>query len=320
MDLQQLRYALAVVDTGTFTAAARSCLVAQPSLSQSVRNLERELGAELFHRIGRRVVVTAAGHAFADAARVAVRAADAVRVEVDAVTGLIAGSLDLVSLPTLALDPITPLVGAFRSAHPHVMVRLAHPDGTADLMRSVQSGESEVGITALEVAEDDASRSTALPAAGGFRHGLVTYRLGRQEIVAVLPPGSAPRRAITPDALARLPLVTNPVGTSTRSLLDVLLAGVAAAPLIAVETDQRETVVPLVLAGAGAALLPRAMARAAAAQGAVVVPMASRLWRDLVMVHRGGTLSPAGRAFVALCAPGSRPQSADGLAKVIVES
>ena len=286
MDLQQMRYALAVVDTGTFTGAARACLVAQPSLSQSVRNLERELGADLFHRIGRRTLVTAAGHAFADAARIALRAADAVRVEVSAVAGVLAGSLDLVSLPTLALDPITPLVGAFRTAHPQVLVRLAHPDGTDDLVRSVQTGVSEVGITAT------ASALTA--------RGLISHRLGRQEVVAVLPPGSPRRATITAAAFARQPLVTNPVGTNTRSLLEALLTAAGVVARIAVETDQREAVVPLVLAGAGAALLPRPMADTAALQDAVVLPFEPRLWREVVLVHRDATLSPAARAFVAM--------------------
>src|SRR5207342_881873 len=103
MELHQLRYAVAVVDQGTFTAAAAACFVAQPSLSQAVRQLERELGAELFARIGRRVRLTAAGEAFVPAAREALRAVETVRAEVAAVSGLAAGHLDLVALPTLAL-------------------------------------------------------------------------------------------------------------------------------------------------------------------------------------------------------------------------
>ena len=208
MELQQLRYALAVIDTGGFTTAARQCFVAQPSLSQSVRNLERELGVELFERIGRSFIVTAAGAAFADAARSALRAVENVRVEVDAVSGLVAGHLDLVSLPTLAVEPVTPLVGAFRRAHPGVVVRLAQPDGTADLVGAVLVGASEVGITVLPLAEP----------------GLITHPLSRQEIVVVLPPGSRRRTAIDARALGRLPLVTNPVGTSTRTLLDAVFA------------------------------------------------------------------------------------------------
>jgi len=284
MEMQQLRYALAVIDTGSFTAAARQCFVAQPSLSQSIRNLERELGVELFDRIGRGFVVTAAGTAFAAAARSAVRAVENVRVEVDAVAGVVAGHLDLVSLPTLAVEPVSPLVGTFRRAHPGVVVRLAQPDGTADLVRAVLSGASEVGVTVLPLAEP----------------GLVTHPLGRQEIVVVLPPGSRRRTPIDPRALAALPLVTNPVGTSTRTLLDAVVSDSGVTPTIAVETDQREAIIPLVLAGAGAALLPRVMARSAGVQGAGVVSLEPRLWRDIVLVHRAGALSPAARAFLAV--------------------
>jgi LysR family carnitine catabolism transcriptional activator len=287
MELQQLRYAVAVIEAGSFTAAARQCFVAQPSLSQSIRNLERELGVDLFERIGRGFVVTAAGEAFADAARTALRAVENVRIEVDAVTGVVAGHLDLVALPTLAVEPVTPLVGAFRSAHPSVVVRLAHPDGTADLIRSVQSGQSEVGITVSPIVDI----------------GLTAHPLGRQEIVAVLPPGSpgpAGRGRMSAAGLGRLPLVTNPVGTSTRTLLDAVFSNSGVSAQIAVETDQREAIIPLVLAGAGAALLPRAMAAAAAAQGAEVVALEPRVWRDLVLIHRASALSPAARAFVDL--------------------
>src|SRR4051794_22559991 len=113
MELQQLRYAVTVVDQGTFTAAAAACFVAQPSLSQAVRQLERELGVELFSRVGRRVALTPAGEAFVPAAREALRAVETIGAQVAAVAGLVAGHLDLVALPTLALDPVTPLVGAF---------------------------------------------------------------------------------------------------------------------------------------------------------------------------------------------------------------
>ncbi len=290
MDVRQLRYVLAVVDEGTFTAAARRCFVAQPSLSEAVRNLERELGTALFVRVGHRVMLTAAGEAFVAAARPAVRSFDAVGEEVAAVVGLVSGRLDVVALPSLALDPVARLVGAFCRAHPQVTVGLAHPDGTDDLLRVVRSGASELGVT-----------ETPLSSTGG----LVVHSLGRQEIVAVLPPGSARRRRLTAAQLGALPLVTQPVGTSTRALLDALLASVAALPLVAVETDQREAVIPLVLEGAGAALLPRATALTAVDRGAVVVPFDPPVGRDLAVVHREGALSPAARAFldVAVAAP-----------------
>ena len=62
MEVHQLRYFVAVAETGSFTRAAERCLVAQPSLSQQIRKLEEELGQALFERLGRRVRLTAAGH------------------------------------------------------------------------------------------------------------------------------------------------------------------------------------------------------------------------------------------------------------------
>jgi LysR family carnitine catabolism transcriptional activator len=289
MDLRQLRYALAVVDEGTFTAAAAACFVAQPSLSHAIAGLERDLGVPLFDRLGRRVALTAAGEAFVPAARDALRAMDTVRAEVEAVAGVVAGHLDLVALPTLAVDPVTPLVGQFRRAHPGVVVRLAHPDSTGELLDRVRSGDSELGITELPVHHDR----------------ILSRPLLRQELVAVLPPGSAAPDRLDAAALAARPMITMPVGTSTRDALDAALAGSGARIETAVETDQREAIGPLVLAGAGASLLPRPMADAVAAQGAVVAPLDPPLWREIGIVHRTGPLSPAARAFLQLTSPGS---------------
>ena len=69
MDLQQLRYLVAVADTGNFTRAAERCFVSQPSLSQQIINLEDELGHKLFHRLGRKAVPTEAGTAFIERSR-----------------------------------------------------------------------------------------------------------------------------------------------------------------------------------------------------------------------------------------------------------
>jgi DNA-binding transcriptional LysR family regulator len=283
--VHQLRYALAVADHGTFTAAAAACFVAQPSLSQAVKGLERELGAELFNRLGRRVTLTPAGEAFVPAARETIRALETVRAGVAAVAGLDAGHLDLVALPTLAVDPVAPLVGRFRVVHPGVLVRLVQPDDAAGVVAVVRSGGAEVGFAEAPVAEDR----------------LVAHSLGRQDVLAVLPPGShRPRRALGVARLAAMPLVTLPPGTSSRRLLDHALAAAGATPRIAVETDQREALVPLVLAGAGATILPRAMAETARRLGAVVAPLDPPVTRDLALVHRDAPLSPAAAAFVGL--------------------
>lgn len=283
MNIAQLRYVVTVADTGTFTAAAARCFVAQPSLSQAVQRLERELGVDLFTRTGRSVTLTAAGEAFVVAARNAIRGFDAIVPEVEAVAGLTAGHLDLVALPTLALDPLAPLVGAFRRRHPGVTVRLAHPEGTEDLLRAVRDGERELGITER-------------PAR---REGLVVVPLARQEVVLAFPPGSQVPETLRPTDLADHPIVTGPPGTSTRALLDQMLGQAGIEATIAVETDQRELIIPLVQSGAGVAMVPRPVAERAR-ETIEIHHFRPALQRDLAVVHREGTPSPAARAFLAL--------------------
>ena len=97
-----------------------------------------------------------------------------------------------------------------------------------------------------------------------------------------------------------MPLITAPHGTSTRKLMDQALSSARISPRVAVETGQREAIVPLVLAGAGTSFLPRPMALDAARQGAVVVPLDPLLVRTIGLLFRPGPLSPAGAAFCVL--------------------
>src|SRR5512142_2900976 len=101
MELRQIEYVLAVVDEGGFTRAARALRVTQPSLSQGIRTLERELGVDLFRRLGRTVALTSAGEAFVAPARATLRDAAIARGAVAEVTEVLTGTLELVALPTL---------------------------------------------------------------------------------------------------------------------------------------------------------------------------------------------------------------------------
>ncbi len=78
MNLRQLRYVVATADHGTMTSAAQALYVAQPALSRAVRELERELGVELFARSGRGVVLTPVGEQVVRQARVALDAVEAI--------------------------------------------------------------------------------------------------------------------------------------------------------------------------------------------------------------------------------------------------
>lgn len=305
MDLRQLSYVVAVVDAGSFTAGAAAVGVTQPSLSQAVRALELELGVELFDRSGGAVRLTAAGRALVDPARQALRDAATARAAVAAVVDLVAGRLDLVCLPSLAVQPASELIGRFRRVHPGVTVRLVEPEDAAAVVGRVRSGTSELGFTELPAGDD-----------------VVEVPLETHDYVALVPPGSplAARGgrsggAVALADLAGQPLVTTPPGTSTRRVVDEAMAAAGVTATIAVETDHREAIAPLVAAGAGVSLLPRRLALASAAStGAVVRDVRPAIERSVGLIHRPGPLSPAAGAFLSLAAPGvavppSRPRA-----------
>jgi DNA-binding transcriptional LysR family regulator len=286
MELRHIEYVLAVIDHGSFTAGAAAMGVAQPSLSEGVRRLETELGVRLFDRIGRAVAITAAGRAFEGPARSMLRERATVLDAVGAVRTLDTGTLDLVAIPTLAVDPLAAFVGRFRTLHPGVVVRVAEPDDVSTLADLVANGHSEVGLAELPVSRGE----------------LVAIPLARQEIVAVCPPGTklpAPGR-LPVSALAGMPLVATPPGKSTRDILDRALAAASVAPNIVVEISQREALGPLVLSGAGTTFLPRAMADTLGAEGAVVARLVPALTRTIGLLHRANPLTPSARAFVEL--------------------
>jgi LysR family transcriptional regulator, carnitine catabolism transcriptional activator len=286
MELRQVEYVVGVVEHGGFTRAATALHVTQPALSEGVARLEAELGVALFHRVGRRGVISAAGEAFLEPARQLLRDRSVLLTSVAAVVGLDSGRLDLVALPTLAVEPLAPLVGAYRRAHPGVIVHIDQPEDAAAVATRVRDGRSEIGLAELPIDEP----------------GLVSEQLLMQELVVVLPPSSplAGRRRLTMSDLADVPLVMTPPGTSTRRLIDAAFTEVGSAPTLAVETEQREAIVALVLAGAGASILPASIAAVARTSGAVTVPLSPRLRRSVGLIWREGTVSPAAQAFIAL--------------------
>lgn len=285
MEFGQLAAVVAVADAGSFTAAAEVLGHSQPAVSQAVRGVERELGVQLFDRRATGVLVTSAGEAFLGPARQALHDREAARAAVRSVVGLDAGHLDIACIPSLAADIAAPIVGAFRRRHPAITVRLREPDEGTTVEDLVRQGRSEIGFCALPPTGD----------------GLVAHALEEQELLAVLSPGHASslaRRGAVPLArLAELPLITAPAGASTHEQLAVALAAIGERLDPVIETDHRDTIVPLVQAGAGAAVLPRAVAEATASRWVQVLPLRPSVSRTVGLVHRDGVLSPAAAAL-----------------------
>lgn len=121
-ELYQLRYFLAVVETGSFTSAAKRVRVSQPSLSAGIQKLEDAVGVRLFDRSSRRVALTEAGNRFHDRART-------ILVQIQAAESELTGApqpelLRLGVLVTIPAAKVGGVVRAFRAAHPTALVSL----------------------------------------------------------------------------------------------------------------------------------------------------------------------------------------------------
>src|ERR1044071_6920797 len=121
MELHQLRYFVAIADTRNFTRAAERCHVAQPSLSQQISKLESEVGHKLFHRLGRKAVLTEAGVAFLERARRILFEVENAAKELGDHPSL-GRRITVGAVQTVMPYLIAPFIGDLRESHPNLLV------------------------------------------------------------------------------------------------------------------------------------------------------------------------------------------------------
>ena len=149
MELHQLRYFLSVAETGNFTRASERNHISQPSLSQQIINLEKEVGHKLFHRLGRKAVLTEAGTTFLERAR-------RILFEVENATKELKDhpALDrritVGAVPTVAPYLVAPLIERCRVTHPNLQVNMRE-DFRSDLTRAVLEGELDLAVVTMPI-------------------------------------------------------------------------------------------------------------------------------------------------------------------------
>ena len=149
MELHQLRYFVAVADTGNFTRAAERSRISQPSLSQQILNLESEVGHKLFHRLGRKAVLTEAGTAFLDRARRILFEVENAAKELGDHPSL-GRRIHVGAVQTVMPFLITPLIAQIKNLHPNLLID-AREDFRSSLVRSVVEGELDLAVVPLPV-------------------------------------------------------------------------------------------------------------------------------------------------------------------------
>lgn len=296
MEFRQAEHLLAIAEHGSVSRAAQLLHLAQPSLSQSLKALEREMDCALFHRVGRGLVPTVAGEALVRVARQLLRDVMTTRSTVAYAAGVAEGHLDLGAIG-LPLERLPAAIAAFRTRFPEVDLRVATPANEEDLKRDVQFGRTEVGFTPL------GPNDLVQPAQG--QSDLEITPLGLGELVCVLPPDTDPSlpNPLPLRRIPRLPTTAVPAGSHAREAVETALRGAFVPPKAAVVTAHRYTQLPLVLRGVGMAFVNREHGRWAERLGAVVRPLSPPIAVPFGMVKRPGTLSPPAHHFVQMAVP-----------------
>lgn len=145
MNLEQLASFVEVADTGHFTKAAATLHLAQPSLSRQISTLEKELGAELFHRARGHITLTAAGAALLPTARRMLADAEAIRLDMDELAGLRQGRVRLGATPTLCVSLVAEALSRFHAEHPGIELEVVEK-GSRELVEALGAGQLDLAL------------------------------------------------------------------------------------------------------------------------------------------------------------------------------
>ncbi|MFG2323200.1 LysR family transcriptional regulator [Streptomyces sp. NPDC048568] len=285
MELQQMRYVIAVAETNSFTRAAQRCLVVQSALSHQIARLEKELGARLFERTSRRVRLTPAGAAFLPAARQCLDAAERAAAEVAAVVGEVRGRLAVGLIPTVAAVDLPNVLKDFHQRHPKARISLS-VGASDELVERVRQGEIEVAFLGVPV--------TARP------RGVMARELARERLVAVVSPDH-PLAGETSVDLRRLSsevFVDLPAKTAGRAQSDLAFTAAGLTRHVAFEVTNADYLARLVGAGLGVALLPPTYVAGLAGMATIEVTDAPARAEYVIWGREG--LTPAAAAFLKL--------------------
>jgi LysR family transcriptional regulator, hydrogen peroxide-inducible genes activator len=281
METHQLRYFLAVAQTGRFTQAAKQCNVSQPSLSIQIAKLENELGGLLFDRTRKGGKLTARGEIFLPRAKTILEEMESAREDAKAISGLFMGKVSLGCMPTTGAHLLPPILTAFRKAHPKVQIHLKE-ESSPGLAHNLEQGEVELALV------DDAGLRPALERQVLLTEGLFLAFPVRHPL--------AKQKGLSLRQVAEEPFILMKPGHGFRQITLELFHKAGQEPKVVFESDGIETVQALVAAGLGISLVPRMVANF---PGVAYVELSKpQAFRTLYLAWRKrAKLSPAAEAL-----------------------
>jgi LysR family cyn operon transcriptional activator len=242
MTLRQLEMFRAIVQTGRFTGAAEKLHVAQPSISQQIRQLEEELGTMLFVRQrNRRLVLTEPGRVLNEHANVIFRQCESAKIEISALTSEPVGQVRIGLGGHQLTSMLPPALIDFHQKFPKVSVDIVNST-TPQLLDMLKSSQLDLAIVNFPVNSREV-RTEML-----FTEPLVLVLTSKDPL--------ARRNALEPREISQLKLVLYDQSTSTRRRLDEYFAQHGIRPQIMFELSSVEAMKRMVQAGLGATIIP----------------------------------------------------------------
>lgn len=273
MEVHQLRYFVAIAELGSFRRAAEHCRVAQPSISQQIQKLERELQCPLFDRVGGRVKLTDAGRSLLPRARSVLQHLSEIpqALEEDLATGH--GRLEVGAIPTVAPFLLPALVSALTGRYPAVDLRVRE-DLTERLLDALVAGEIDLALTSTPV----------------VREGLEARVVLRDSFVLAVPRGHglAGRRKVSLEELVGLPsILLDELHCCGRQVAELCRAMRTNSRVVCL-ASQLDSVLQMVGLGLGLAIVPQLAARRHGERGALrfLSIEESFAFREIALVQR----------------------------------
>ncbi|UVI27810.1 LysR family transcriptional regulator [Paenibacillus spongiae] len=287
MEFRQLQYVIQIAQEKNFSRAAEKLHIAQPSLSQQLSKLEKEIGVLLFRRTTNSVELTHAGAVFVNKAQHILDSVEQLKQELDDLAHMRKGKLVVGSLPMTGSHVLPLVLPIFAKQYPEIEVMLVE-DTSSRLEQLTASGQTDLSLLSLPLADPSLSWEPII----------------EEEICLAVPPGHPLAASSIPVALSDLssePFIVLKKGQGFRQIAFELCSKGGFEPRIVFESGNIETVQSLVAAGMGIAFVPKMIARAKRSEFMpVYLPLAAPVpSRTLVIASRKGRyLSKAAEAFI----------------------
>ncbi|WP_261301058.1 LysR family transcriptional regulator [Paenibacillus andongensis] len=287
MELRQLQYAIQIAIERNFSRAAEKLHIAQPSLSQQLSKLEKEIGVLLFQRSTNSVELTHAGSLFVEKSQKILDMVEQLKKEMEDISQMKKGRLVVGSMPITGSTILPFVVPVFQAAYPDIEITLVE-ETSSNLETLTMNGQTDISLLSLPLREDS----------------LVYETLLEEEIVLAVPPThplTASKEPIRIEQLEKEAFIALKKGQGFRKLTLELCQKAGITPNIVFESSNMETVQSLVAAGMGIGFVPFLISKRSFSElSPIHLTLEGRPTRTLVIAYRKGRyISKAAEAFVS---------------------